>query len=296
MEKELCNMEMRSIFGIEPNRKYLFSEKSFDPSRSPFIKLRIKTIYIDKNLENIITYIKENKISYDDFKVSYIKSEDGDVSYEERLKATRDIGFVITGFPDIHNPKIELAITKVNDKWVFGELIKNDLKWHKHNDKPHSYSNAIPIRMARALVNIATADNRNIRLIDPCCGVGTIVIEALDLGINVKGYEINKCIAFNARNNIEYFGYDRDIIISGDMHNIVESFDVAIVDIPYGLYSPVTLEEQMDIIKTSRKIASRVVIITFENMDNIIISSGFKIIDKCYMKKGNIIRQISICE
>ena len=289
-------MEMRSIFGIEPNRKYLFSEKSFDPSRSPFIKLRIKIIYIDKNLENIITYIKENKISYDDFKVSYIKSEDGDVSYEERLKATRDIGFVITGFPDIHNPKIELAITKVNDKWVFGELIKNDLKWHKHNDKPHSYSNAIPIRMARALVNIATADNRNIRLIDPCCGVGTIVIEALDLGINVKGYEINKCIVFNARNNIEYFGYDRDIIISGDMHNIVESFDVAIVDIPYGLYSPVTLEEQMDIIKTSRKIASRVVIITFENMDNIIISSGFKIIDKCYMKKGNMIRQISICE
>ena len=145
-------------------------------------------------------------------------------------------------------------------------------------------------------MNIATADNRNIRLIDPCCGVGTIVIEALDLGINVKGYEINKCIAFNARNNIEYFGYDRDIIISGDMHNIVESFDVAIVDIPYGLYSPVTLEEQMDIIKTSRKIASRVVIITFENMDNIIISSGFKIIDKCYMKKGNMIRQISICE
>ncbi|WP_243251156.1 hypothetical protein [Clostridium sp. D43t1_170807_H7] len=37
MEKELCNMEMRSIFGKEIKEKYLFSEKNFDPSRSPFI-------------------------------------------------------------------------------------------------------------------------------------------------------------------------------------------------------------------------------------------------------------------
>ena len=30
MEKELCNMEMRSVFGKEPKAKYLFSEKNFD--------------------------------------------------------------------------------------------------------------------------------------------------------------------------------------------------------------------------------------------------------------------------
>ena len=41
--------------------------------------------------------------------------------------------------------------------------------------------------MARALVNIAMKDNEEGTLIDPCCGVGTVVIEALDLGIKVKG-------------------------------------------------------------------------------------------------------------
>ena len=295
MEKELCNMEMRSIFGIEPKEKYLFSEKNFDPSRSPFIKLKISSIYIEEKLEHIINKIKENKISYDDFKVNYIKSENGDVSYEERLKAIREIGFVVTGFPDIHNPKIELAITKVKDKWIFGELIKNNFKWQKHNDKPYSYSNAVPLRMARALVNIAVGDNRELTLVDPCCGIGTVVIEALDLGIDVKGYEISKSIAFNARNNIEFLGYNREIITSGDMHNINETFDVAIVDIPYGLFSPVTIQEQIEIINTSRKIARKLVIITFEDMDNLIISAGFKIVEKCYMTKGNMTRQISIC-
>ena len=72
--------------------------------------------------------------------------------------------------------------------------------------------------------------------------------------------------------------------------------DVAIVDIPYGLYSPITVQEQVDIINTSRRIARRLVIITFEDMDNIIISAGFRILDKCYMTKGNMKREISICE
>ena len=296
MEKELCNMEMKSIFKQIPNRKFLFSNKDFNPSRSPFIKFKVNIIYIEESLEIIINKIKNEKISYDDFKVNYMKSEDGDVSYENRLKAVREIGFVINGFPDIHNPKVELAIIKIKDKWIFGELIKNDFKWQKHNDKPHSYSNAIPLRMARALVNIATCDDKRLSIIDPCCGVGTVVIEALDLGFNIKGYEISKPIACNARNNIEFFGYNREIITSGDMHNIRERYDVAIVDIPYGLFSPVTLNEQVDIINTSRRIARKLVIITFEDMDNIITSAGFKVLDKCYMIKGNMKREISICE
>ena len=295
-EESLCHTELKCLLNSTMKNKYVFSDIYVNPSRSPFIKLQIKSIYIEKNLEDIIRKIKEDKVSYDDFKVNYIKSEDGDVSYEERLKAVKEIGFVVTGFPDIHNPKIELAITKVKGKWIFGELIKNNFKWQRHNDKPHSYSNAVPLRMARALVNIAVGDNRELTLVDPCCGVGTVVIEALDLGINVKGYEISKPIAYNARNNIEFLGYNREIITSGDMHNINEVFDVAIVDIPYGLFSPVTLKEQVDIINTSRRIARKLVIITFEDMDNLITSAGFKILEKCYMTKGNMIRQISICE
>ena len=296
MEKDLCDMEMKSIFGKVPKDKILFSNKDFDPSRSPFIKFKINIRYVEDSVEEIINKIRDEEIKYDDFKVNYMKSEDGDVSYEERLKAIRGIGFVVTGFPDMHNPKVELAVTKFKDKWIFGELIKNDFKWQKHNDKPYSYSNAIPLRMARALVNIATCDDRSLNIIDPCCGVGTVVIEALDLGFDVRGYEISKSIACNARNNIEYLGYNREIITSGDMHDIKEKYDVAIVDIPYGLYSPITVQEQVDIINTSRRIARKLVIITFEDMDNIIISAGFRILDKCYMTKGNMKREISICE
>lgn len=80
------------------------------------------------------------------------------------------------------------------------------------------------------------------------------------------------------------------------MHDIKETFDVCILDIPYGLFSPITREEQINIIKTARRITTkRLVIITFENMDTIIENVGFKIIDKCSVSKNNFKRYISIC-
>ena len=294
-ERELCKMEMRCLFNREINEKYFFSDIDISASRSPFIKSKIKIIYSDESLDRMVSKIKEDNLSYDDFKVSYVKSEQGDVQYEDRLEATRKIGFVVNGYPDMHKPRNPLAVTKINGLWIFGEYERNDFKWQKHNDKPYSYSNALGLRMARALVNIAMKDNEEGTLIDPCCGVGTVVIEALDLGIKVKGCEISKQMAYNARENVEFLGYLRDTIVCYDMHKIKDKYDSAIIDIPYGLFSPVTLEEQKAIIHTARNICEKMVIVTFEDMEKFIVEAGFSVIDKCVVPKGNFKRHILVC-
>ena len=294
-ERELCKMEMRCLFNREINEKYFFSDIDINASKSPFIKSKIKIIYSDESLDRMVRKIKEDNLSYDDFKVSYVKSEQGDVQYEDRLEATRKIGFVVNGYPDMHKPRNPLAVTKINGLWIFGEYERNDFKWQKHNDKPYSYSNALGLRMARALVNIAMKDNEEGTLIDPCCGVGTVVIEALDLGIKVKGCEISKQIAYNARENVEFLGYLRDTIVCYDMHKIKDKYDSAIIDIPYGLFSPVTLEEQKAIIHTARNICEKMVIVTFEDMEKFNVEAGFSVIDKCVVPKGNFKRHILVC-
>ena len=294
-ERELCKMEMRCLFNREINEKYFFSDIDINASKSPFIKSKIKIIYSDESLDRMVSKIKEDNLSYDDFKVSYVKSEQGDVQYEDRLEATRKIGFVVNGYPDMHKPRNPLAVTKINGLWIFGEYERNDFKWQKHNDKPYSYSNALGLRMARALVNIAMKDNEEGTLIDPCCGVCTVVIEALDLGIKVKGCEISKQMAYNARENVEFLGYLRDTIVCYDMHKIKDKYDSAIIDIPYGLFSPVTLEEQKAIIHTARNICEKMVIVTFEDMEKFIVEAGFSVIDKCVVPKGNFKRHILVC-
>lgn len=294
-EEELCKLEMRCLFGKTPSEKYLFSDLYINISRSPFIKEMISVIYEEDSLEQILKNIIEDKLAYDDFKVCYVKLENGDIGYKERLNSLNKIGFVITGEPEMHNPKIILGITKICGKWIFGKYEKNDYEWHIHDNKPYSYSNSLSLRVARALVNIAVKNNLDCKLIDPCCGVGTVVIEALSMGINVAGCELNKSIAENAQRNLKFFGYE-NVVTNGDMNNIEKQYDISIIDLPYGLFTPTTIEEQTSLIKSARRISKKLVIVTFENMDKEISSAGFNIVDRSYVCKGKFKRYITICE
>lgn len=293
-EKDLCNIEMKSLFNKIPGNKYIFSHQYVDPSRSPFVKESISVIYSEDTLEDIVKKIVDNKLAYDDFKVCYIKIEGGDIGYKERLRSVREIGLVVIGESEMYKPKVTLGVTNVDGKWIFGIYEKNNCEWYNHEKKPYSYSNSLTLRMSRSLVNIAVGNDLNCSIIDPCCGIGTVVIEALSMGLNIKGYEINKSISNNAKKNLEFLNFE-EVITTGDMHTIEEKFDIAIVDIPYGIFTHTTLKDQTDIIKTARRIADKVIIVTFEEMDDLIISSGFNIVDKCTLAKGTFIRYINIC-
>lgn len=293
-EEELCYMEINSLFQTRPHDKQFFSRKYINPSRSPFIKEVIKIKYEEDTLEEILLDIERDKLSYTKFKVCYVKNEHSDISYNERLISIRSIGMIINGEADIHNPDVMLGLTKVNGRWIFGEYEKNDFEWHIHDKKPYSYSNSLSLRVARALVNIAVEDDLNQKIIDPCCGVGTVVIEALSMGINAVGWELNESIAENAKRNLEFFGY-KNVITNGDMTTINEIFDTAIIDMPYGLFTPITREEQVSIIKASRTITKRLVIVTFEDMSDMVKEAGFEIIDTAQVAKGKFKRYISIC-
>jgi tRNA (guanine10-N2)-dimethyltransferase len=295
-EESLCKLEMKSIFKNTPEDKYLFSDYYVDPSRSAFIKQCISIIYTGISLESIVKQILSDNLSSERFKVHFISLEDDNILFEERRKTEYIIGFNINGGADIHNPQIHFGIAKVKDTWIFGKYEENDGTWLIHNKRPYHYSNALSTRVARALVNIAAGSISNCRIVDPCCGIGTVVIEALSMGIDIKGYEINPLIAENAKRNLEFLGYE-DRIAHGDMHDIDEFFDVAIVDLPYGLFNPVTLEEQVNIMKTARRIADRMVIITFEDMDQHLAQCGFHVVDKCIVpKKGDFKRYVAVCK
>ena len=295
--KELCALEMKSLFGELPDGNYVLSDRAFGPSKSPFIRHTLSVIYSADTLDEIVQRINENQLTYERYKVIYIKSGDQDVSYTSRIESVKRIGNTVLGSFDIETPAVLLGVSKVKDKWVFGVYQKNTDIWAKHNSKPYSYSNAISTKLARAIVNIAMGNDLSRSLIDPCCGIGTVVVEALDMGIAVKGYEINEFIARNARANLLSFGYDKETITIGDMHTITESFDVAIIDIPYGLFSATTPQEQVNILNKSREITSKLVLVSNKDMRSSLISAGYEIVENCYVpaRKG-FKRYIYVCE
>ena len=293
-EESLCKMEIKSLFNKTLEEKHLFSDFYVDPSRSPFIKKCISIMYTGKTMDEIVSKIDMQKLTSENYKVAYINATDESMGFHEKRAIEFKIGFSILGEAQMKDPAIIFGITKIDDKWVFGECESNTSEWLLHNKKPFSYSNALKVNVCRALVNIAVGTNLNCSVIDPCCGIGTVLIEAISMQINIKGYEINPYIGKNAKTNLRYFGYD-DVITIGDMNDIENKFDVAIVDLPYGIFTKITPDQQLAIMSSTRRIANRMVIITFDDMKDQITSVGFNIEDRCTVSKGTFKRHIFIC-
>lgn len=293
-EKNLCLMEIRTIFKLETEEKVILSDIEVEPLFSPFIKSRLEILYVKDNFEDVLKEIISSGLKSEEYKVEYIRMDKDNIAYEERLNKVKQIGLNILGTFSMTNPKEIFGLTNYNGKWYFGICIKGDTKWPDRIKKPYSYSNSLEVRLARTLINLAIEADRTKKLIDPCCGVGTVIIEALSMGIDITGYEINRSVTNNANVNLEYYGYNK-IVVNDDMHNIKDNFDSAILDIPYGLFSHITKEEQLGLIKKIREISKRLIMVSFEDLEGMILESNFKISDRCILSKGSFQRYIYIC-
>lgn len=294
-ERDLCMMEMRTLFDDTPEDKVLISEREFNPSNSPFIKRRLEILYEKDTFEEILRELEKAQIRMEGFKAEYLRLESGNIPYEERLKSVREIGLRVIGFPSMTAPKIRLGITKYREKWLFGICVNNDYRWKEHDNKPCTYSNSLGIRTAKSIVNIATMGNPETRVVDACCGVGTTLIEGLSAGYDICGYELSPKTAANAKENLRYFGLE-ERVVNQDMNEIGEEYDVSILDIPYGIFSHTTKELQLEMIETARRISQRMIMVTFEGLDDLILKAGFKITERCSVGKGNFIREVLICD
>lgn len=293
-ERELCLLEMKSLFGEELTHTYLFSSRDIDSSRSPYIKVRITLLHTASSLEELVQILVDEKITCNDFKFERFKVEEGQLGYATWIESVTELGKVIQGEVDMKNPSVQFGLTLIDGLWIFGTYEKNENPWEQHNLKPYTNSNSLDTRVARALVNIAVGQQLQTRLVDPCCGIGTVVLEALSLHIPVTGYEISWIITEQAKKNVSYLGYD-NCITRMDIQEVTEKYDVAILDLPYGLFAHISHSQQQDIITAARRITEKLVILTFSDMDEDITSAGFSIVEQCTVNKGKFVRFVRVC-
>lgn len=298
-ERSLCQMEMRSLFGMDTDQSIFKSSIEVDPSRSPFIKERIDVLYEGFTIADMLEYASKIHLKQDTFRVDFVKMNDLEESekihFEQRREIERAIGLQIDGNPDLQHADVIFGIVTLGGKWYLGTYHKSEPVWFRHQKKPAEYSTALSTRVARAIVNIAVPDPHNIHAIDPCCGIGTVLVEARSMGIDMVGRDINPLATKGARENIAFFGYECDIV-SGPISNVTNNYDVAIIDMPYNIVTYVTREEQLEMLQHARRFAKKLVVVTIERIDDLIMEAGFKLIDRCEVKKFAFSRQVVLCE
>ena len=298
-EYDLCRMEMRAFFDQDTPSNYLISSTEIEPSRSPFIEERLEVLYEGANLGALKEQIQQFPPQENTYKVICLNKTDMDLTkkipHKERRQIEREIGLVIDGEPNLDNPKSLFGIILLDGIWYFGHYTKSESVWRKHMHKPQQYSIALNTRMARAIANIAVPQIEEIRAIDPCCGIGTVLIEALSMGINIEGRDINWHVCQGSRKNIAYFGLE-GTVTRGPIAEVTEHYDVAIIDLPYNVVTHASADEQAGILRHARRIADKVVIVTIDTIDDVIKEAGFDIVDRCVAKKQAFSRQILLCK
>lgn len=297
-EEQLCYLEMRSFFGKHTDSGLLMSSIDVHPDRSPFMRERIEVLYEGDHYEDIIKQVHAIDVQNRAFRVQFVKMNDlpteQKITYDKQRKIERDIGMQIEGEADVRQHDLVFGIITLGGRWYFGPYIKAKAVWLEHMKKPKNYSIALSTRMARAIANIAVPDPTGIAAIDPCCGIGTVLVEAVSMGINIVGRDINHFVVRGTRENLAHFQLQADVVC-GDIAEVTAHYDTVIIDMPYNHFSHTTPEAQLSLLQHTRRIAKRAVIVSVGDIDDMLAEVGFTIIDRCTTNKGNFVRQIIVC-
>lgn len=110
---------------------------------------------------------------------------------------------------DAHHP--EFLVGELSQPQLYQSLEVQNINWWSKKDygRPVSQPKAgmLPPKIARQLVNIALPQpiTRDTLILDPFCGVGTLLAEALELGSSVIGSDINALFIEQAQQNLDWF-------------------------------------------------------------------------------------------
>ena len=293
-EEDICFLEMKRLFGIGPEKHLIFSDCQYDAGRSIYFKSRLEILFQNELLEDLNAMIQGRELYFDQFKVVYVKNAEDVLTYEERLKAIKKISSAIQGNCSLKHPRVLLGVTYFMGKWYFGILEKDHASWQARHHKPQRYSQSLSVRTARTLINIASCGKLSCRLIDPCCGAGTVVLEGLAMGHKIDGSDIHQGICWKANRNLNFFGYPK-IIENRDIADITKKYDVCILDIPYDLYSNISSDQQKIIIQHAYRIAQSLVLVSHEDLSEMLEKTGWQIIELCKVSKMRFDRYVYIC-
>ncbi len=137
----------------------------------------------------------------------------------------------IPDWPDLQAPLHRFSVIATSDQLLFGEVAATaDVGYRRHDTKPWTTSSSLDSRFARALVNLVP-DARSI--LDPCCGAGSIVLEAASLGLEAHGVDWKVPLVGMTRENLAHFGYT-GTVTQADSRTHVRAVDAVVTDVPYG--------------------------------------------------------------
>ena len=288
---ELVSAECVALTGSAPNAEGIaISDRCVDVCRGAYLKSCSEILFETTSLTELCAKIKSIGLQADEFRVSVVKKPR--TLKINSMTLARDVGNVIDGSANLCQPRTTFLTVVTADKMWFGQLLsESDGIWLAHNQRPHVTSSSLPARLARVLVNLVASSGD--RLLDPCCGTGTIVMAAAHSGIHATGYDINPRMVGATTKNLRHFGLSADVALA-DARHIDEEYDAIATDLPYGINLVRDSTQEIEILSNLRTSAPKAAFIDLRDISNTLTDLGYQIEAVLPVPKLSIVRRIFI--
>ena len=287
-ELELAAAELGVLAGCGVQGRVGTGQVGVDVSRAAYTRFCAEQLAAAPNLGELVAEVRRLQPDCDGFRIEVHRPAPKVPA--SRTEIVKSIADCLPGRPNLDNPRTELAVVVSPGCWRLGRIIsRSNQGWRRQSRRLHNYSFALTAQMARALVNLAAAPGD--RLLDPCCGVGTAVAEALVMGVRAVGADVNPKVAGLAAENLRSLQLPSSIAVA-DARTIAGNFVAAVVDFPYGHSSSVDPDLYADILLNLRTQVRRLVLVMAEPQDELLASVGLRIVYRARVSKRTLTRHI----
>ena len=251
-EEELFDFDKIRFFNSLVPNIYL-TEDDVKINSSIFIKYKLNILAKDEEFSSLIKTVKELPLDNNKHKVVFLKND----NVENRQDYIISLAYAISGTAEFKNPNVIYGLAYYNNMYYFGLL--EERKKDKFKSLLHSYSNSCTSRLAWFLSTLAKG-----RVLDPCCGVGTIALHLLDNNFDVVLNDINRKIATQAKENLQYFGYNLNVT-TYDIAAVSGKYDTLILDMPYNHFTQCSEEDKEKILTNALRLSDYVIILATDD-------------------------------
>ena len=268
---DLVAAECQVLSGVAPNNGLASGGNTQAVWRAAYQQFGLQVIASAPTLDVLCSRAAASTANLDDF---HIKTIAPSLSGAQRLAMGLAVADALEAGPNLKHPSHRLVVIKNEAHFVLGEIIAEpDRTYLQHDKKPHRTSSSLPSRLARALVNLLPLSTQTI--LDPCCGSGSIPLEASCVGMSVLCGDSNAKMVDMTEDNLHHFGYDHPVE-QRDARAWTQPVDAVVTDLPYGRHSLLTEYVMLRIFEQMARISNIGVYVACENLSAQMLASGYE--------------------
>ncbi|MDA0336142.1 MAG: hypothetical protein O2782_13330 [bacterium] len=193
---ELIAAECEALTGGRPNAWGIANGSTDQVLDGAFVKQGVQVLARADGLEQLVSRVAELGLHQDEFRIEWLAAG----GPEDRRVATTAIADQIQGRPNLNDPEHRFLLVAEAGGMAFGSVVVEASRdYRKHDRKPCHTPSSLPLRLARCLVNLVPRDVESIA--DPCCGTGSILLEAAAIGLQARGGDWNPRMVAMSRQN-----------------------------------------------------------------------------------------------